>query len=401
MLFTADFGRPKGEVNEDDEDTMKLSSLADIIKKLAKEATGMRRKEPCSLFLYAASIPNTGLSYFAGRNYTVGEVILEDFLTLPFGINKNRYATPSALVLKHHPILFNVQGVLHHDNENKIASPFQLRVSKAITYGDEIFVEYDSTLHDASPFAHVPTISDYIKTKEIVVDALRSVSDQSHRNGRVICRMAPVMRFVKQTVKRYDPIVAALLPETQNRANHHRTLPPSVATLRNATLLKLQQMGVCLDDIQPKDRQDNENNFAVVQHSISKGNVVTVVPLYIMFTNTESSSSASSSQTCHAEQDCAVESRYTNHCFFNDTMTYVLFCPLGPTIGRVRSEIENNNDLVNVEYRWSRHYIASHFVMHESFKYSTAVMAWDVIALSDLVIGEKVRYIPSHLFLCR
>jgi hypothetical protein len=402
LLLSSGSGEPKKKSEVDDE-TDHIQSLTEMLQNLAKEAAGLRRKDQCSLFLHTGSIPNTGLGYFAGRNYTIGEIILEDYHTMPVHVsedengNSNKiYAIPSALVLKHHPILFNIEGVLYYHNENDAAPKLQLRVSKAIKEGDELFVEYDPILHDNSIFNHIPTDSHYNRTKEIVADALRSVTDQAERSGRVTCRMIPVMRFVKQTVARYDPMVATLLPESNTRANQYRKLHPSVATIRNSTLLQLQQMGVCVDDIMPAPNSDDTTEgdagegqriVAVAQRNFTRGKVVSTQPLHIM--------QSLLSQTCALEQECKPVSMQHN-CFMNENLTSILFCPLGPKIlrGAENDNVTTNSDgqLVNVEYRWSLHRgVTEHFHMRDDFKNSTSIMAWDVIALRDIAKDETVR----------
>jgi hypothetical protein len=92
------------------------------------------------------------------------------------------------------------------------------------------------------------------------------------------------------------------------------------------------------------------------------------------------------------------------NCYSNTNLASILFCPLGPKIvqeeeGEMQDngvrQTTNNPDkkqMVNVEYRWSQHRgVTEHFVMRDEFQNSTAIMAWDVIALRDIAIGETVR----------
>ena len=419
MLLTSENGERKKKTEEDHEDDQQPSfaSIETMIKDLARKTSVVTlRNSHCSLFLHTGSIPNTGLGYFAGRNYTIGEIILEDYRTIPLPVSALEsgsdylYATPSALVLKHHPILYNIEGVLYSNNENDAASNLQIRASKAITEGDELFVEYDPVFHNNPMFNHIPTESHYHRVNEIVTDALRSVPDQTHRSGRVTCRMAPVMRFVTRVVARYDPMVATLLPESYKRAQHYRTLHPSVATLRNSSLLQLRYKGVCMDDIMVPLNSDDENAHdtavsahhyndvaAVAQRTFSRGTVISTVPLYVM--KTTIAASLLPSQTCGLEQDCP-SGRQQSNCFVNHNLTFISFCPLGPAIdqplvdeGNDTTNVHNNNvPLPNVEYRWSQHSgVTEHFQMSNEFKYSTSIMGWDVVALRDIDIGEKVR----------
>jgi hypothetical protein len=387
MLMTSDYGHPKEKTDEDDVKSS-FDSMTAMLKELAFNATKKRRKDQCALFLHTGSIPNTGLSYFAGRNYTIGEVLLIDDQTFPVG---NLFVTKSALVLKHHPILFNVQGILYNmNNDINLGHTMQFIVSKPITVGEEIFVEYNETLHSHSIYNHIPSLSDYNKTADIVIDALRSVSDQKERNGRTICSMGPVMRYVKRTVTRFNPLIATILPETQKRANRYRKLPPSIAPLYNQSIDNLKQSGICIDDLQPEvhDNDDDELHpiTVTVKRHIRKGNIVTTIPLYIKETV--------STGTCNivVEQDC--QTLVHNRCFTYESFSTFEICPLGPIMHLVHNNNKTpnttENNIINAEYRWSTHRAISNFIMYDAVKYSTSVMAWDVIALRDISIGEKV-----------
>jgi hypothetical protein len=370
IFFSGKHGRPRKE--KEDIDVPPPPTILDKITKLAFEAAKKRRKEPCSLFLYTGSIPNTGLSYFAGRDYEAGELLLQDFSTFPLG---SKYASPSALVLKHHPVLTNVQGILYFNDTNTGGS-FQLRASKSIAVGDEIFVEYDASLHNHSVYNHIPCPSDYDMAAEIVRDALRSVYDHKTRDGTHICSMSPVMKLLKRSIARFNPMIASMLPTSSSTSKTFRNHLPSVAVLRNQTLVNLQQSAFCVNDIQQKI-DVNGSHSSIMQQRVEAGTVVVTLPLYLMRTTEPG--------VCEIENDCIVTQ---NNCFEYGNIS-VTVCPLGPIIELVNGDDDVHS--VNVAYRWSAHRAVQNFVMHEWSAFSTAVMAWDVIALRNIEIGEKVR----------
>jgi hypothetical protein len=267
-------------------------TLLDKLADLAKVAGEKRRKAPCDLFLYNGSIPGTGLSYFAGRDFEIGDLLLEDVSYVPL---ENIFVLPSAFVLKPHPLLANVQGILYHDASNEEApNSFQLRASQSIAVGDELFVQYDVILHNRSIFRHVPSVADYELTAEIVNDALRSVHDQKTKDGRHICSMTPVMKFMKQSIARFNPMVALLLPSSSTVSQRFRTLPPSVAVLRNQTLNNLQLSAFCLDDT-PAKVDHLGRSTSSVDINIESGSVIVTLPVGPVETT--------STDVCEIEQD--------------------------------------------------------------------------------------------------
>lgn len=258
----------------EDVDVPPPRTILDKLTELAIEAAKKRRKAPCSLFLYNGSIPGTGLSYFAGRDFEIGELLIEELSSI---LLENLFVAPAAFVLKHHPLLFNVEGVLYYDASNAAApSSFQLRASQPISVGDELFVLYDAVLHNRTIFRHNPMPSDYELTAEIVDDALRSVHDHKTRDGRHICSMTPVMKFMKQSIARFNPMVSSLLPASSTASQRFRSLPPSVAVLKNQTLNNLQQSAFCLDDVLSDVADLGRRGLNI---NIESGSVVVTLPV--------------------------------------------------------------------------------------------------------------------------
>jgi hypothetical protein len=278
--------------SKEDLDVPPPRTLLDKLKDLAMEAGQKRRKTLCNLFLYNGSIPGTGLSYFAGRDFEVGELLLEEFSSIPL---ENMFVSPTAFVLKHHPLLSNVQGVLYYAASDLGApSSFQLRASQPISVGDELFAQYDAALHNRSIFRHIPSIADYDLTAEIVNDALRSIHDHKTRDGKHICSMTPVMKFMKQSIARFNPMVSTLLPSSSTASQRFRNLPPSVAVLRNQTLNNLQLSAFCLDDA-PAGIDDVGRRATGLDISIEHGSLVVTLPVGPIKTAT--------TDVCEIEQD--------------------------------------------------------------------------------------------------
>lgn len=157
-------------------------AMTELLQQKAKEALGRRRKDPCAMFLHAGSIPGTGWSYFAGQDFQAGDLLMdashEPRLELRSNSSDDAVSSPMkvpphALVLKHHPTLANAGGPLYYTTTTtaKEAPSWQLRATRAIAAGDELFVSYDPVLHDHSAFFdHVPRASDYRLADDITGD---------------------------------------------------------------------------------------------------------------------------------------------------------------------------------------------------------------------------------------
>jgi hypothetical protein len=137
-------------------------SMDDIKKLLVKttedfkrEEKGRRRKTDCGLFLGDSTIPSAGLSWYAGRNFEPGDVVLETGTELQEGVFHNE------LFLKHHPFMVNIER-----------DQGQFRATRSIQQGEELFLPVLQHPHarlgvEHPLFRSIPTSKDYIMAEEI------------------------------------------------------------------------------------------------------------------------------------------------------------------------------------------------------------------------------------------
>lgn len=371
VLVTWGFADRKKDEGEDL--TPSPSGMEELMKAMAVAAAKTRRKTPCDLFLDIGSIPGTGLSYFAGRDYERGDLLVEDVWLLPMG--NNIHVSPSALMLKHHPLLANVQGTLH-SHTSASAGTFKLHVSRPIAAGEELFVTYDAVLHKHAFYDRIPSAADYDLAGAIVADAMRTVTD--HKGKKQRSSAGSVLRLLKRSVARLNhSLIATLIPDVAPVKNA-KIYSASLALLRNQTLLKLQQSGVCLDDVRKA-----EDGASVAMRSFQKGQVVTTTVTLLLVMKKSEGTCAGLEGECSATQ----QRNCYEHELENDL---ILLCPLtSPTIKQA-----GDGDVANVEYRRNNLRAARELIgIDESPASGSSIMVWDVVALRNVAAGEEVRFI--------
>ena len=131
------------------------SALTEAVEGFKREEEGRRRKTDCGLFLADSTIPSAGLSWFAGRNFSVGDLVLETGREIQEGILQNE------LNLKHHPVMVNIER-----------DQAEFRATRHIQQGEELFLDVAQHPHarlgaDHALFHNVPTAKDYIVAEEI------------------------------------------------------------------------------------------------------------------------------------------------------------------------------------------------------------------------------------------
>jgi hypothetical protein len=134
-------------------------NLENVAKEFEREQQGRKRMTKCGLFLAPSTIPSAGLSWYAGRNYSVGDALLvepgsgEAFLSI----------SHTELLLKHHPILTNIER----------GEKSSYRASRHIQQSEELFLAYEHHPHsrlgeDHHLFRQIPTEKDYDLAAQIV-----------------------------------------------------------------------------------------------------------------------------------------------------------------------------------------------------------------------------------------
>lgn len=143
----------KGSRRPSIDDVRKL--LVKTTEDFKREEEGRRRSTDCGLFLGDSTIPSAGLSWYAGRNFQPGDIVLDTGTELEEGVFHNE------LFLKHHPFMVNIER-----------DQGQFRAIRSIQQGEELFLPVLQHPHarlgvEHPLFHNIPTSKDYILAEEI------------------------------------------------------------------------------------------------------------------------------------------------------------------------------------------------------------------------------------------
>ena len=136
-----------------------IKDVKDLLVKASAEyrrvEEGRRRKTECGLFLGESTIPSAGLSWYSGRDFEPGEVVLEK------GDNIGEDVFDNELFIKHHPFMVNVER-----------DQGQFRATRAIQQGEELFLSVMQHPHSRLGLEHplfrnIPTEKDYRTAEDI------------------------------------------------------------------------------------------------------------------------------------------------------------------------------------------------------------------------------------------
>lgn len=334
-----------------------------------------RRKEGCELFTATSSIPEAGLGVFAGRRYLKGEVIYQTSVAAPLSMPDGSVENISSLawLLKFHPTLSNVE------NDQIVGGAMQLRTTRTIKGGEELFLPYDLhplqvlSLHNRPLFGNIPVASDY----EMAEDLQKAIS--GHARQMEVAHARRVQDAVKlntgylyslgaSIVSRYAPNVAKLLPASRTELHQRKDLPLHLATLKNKTLSDLQIRGSCLGDTRFQKSEDN-TGVVVATRSVKKDETLQVVPVHV-FQGTQSSPG-----TCMASSELKL-----TVC----PLTDIAMAPFG-TI-----------DEANVVLKWTDEYLVRGFVTGDLTEAAAGSLTLDLVASKPIENGEKVRISNSR-----
>jgi hypothetical protein len=457
MYVTYDFGNPEPAKSSLIE-TMEMA--AENVNQMSEALTRMAERQfektqasrpnvPCALFASPSAIPGAGLGLFAGRDYAMGEIIpvfpeglqaaagAAGLLPIPvndggFGSDGSFLWAPAhALLLKHHPLLANVNGTLFvpHDQGRRPTTDkaaFEMTATQPIKAGTELFATLEAHPHghllhanrngqfagwrhpnDASsssssssrPFSRIPTPGDYELADQIWDDA-----DLAVRRMRTVHRLAQVhcgtwFGTLKGVVSTIHPNVGSLLPATQpphERGNHTAAL----ASLKNQTVLQLRVKGSCVvDDVvypAPSSTSDASPRAVAGRH-IKKGALLTRIPLYAVPAGSDPSRSCS--PTDHdaeqgGERECSFEDDPFRHPLgISAGSSSVVLYPLAHAGLLLTSKGRDGDDSVekpdggprsigggNLDIQWAD--VA--WSLHPS-------LMWNVVATADIRQGDEVR----------
>ncbi|GAX23731.1 hypothetical protein FisN_12Hh308 [Fistulifera solaris] len=367
MFITRDF--EKSVVNNSDEDddaivpqdpiANKLNKLANAFIKLAQSEMDSKpfRKEPCDIFLRLGTIPKTGYSLFAGRNYTQDEMIpipgLEISRWFPIRDDQshNLNVAPHGFLLKHHPLQTNVQGMLM--TETDMTQSVSVRATRDIREGEELFVDFHQhpakflTSHSLDP---IPSPEDHEIAREIRTDVKLTGKRLVHgqRKKSVKINPAPLLAMMQRSMEKVRPQVAALL--------HHETVYESL-------LYHHKVNSVCPSDVVVVDSTSVRTRYAV-----SKGDKLTVIPLQRVTTTKE-------------EEENQLPN-WASHCISVKNESQIeWYCPLTMSTQHLITAPDNSPH--NVELNW---------VEHEGLHARNDLFAWKIVALQDLPAGAEINF---------
>ena len=288
--------------------------LADELNKMQKTMTKMlmesveksRRKEGCDLFTAKGSIPDSDLGVFAGRRFLKGEVIYETSSTTPVEMSNGSIEELSSLafLLKFHPVISNVENV------NGLGSSMQLRTTRAIKPGEELFLPYEQhplhvlSLQGRTLFEKIPLAADYdvaeLLQHDIVVNARRmEVAHQRRVQDAISLNVGYLYSLGVKITNRFSPNVAKLLPDTQVKVKAREKFPLPLGALENQTLSTLQLRGSCYGDAKLSKLEDM-TLFVAATRDVSKGETLQEVPVHLFKSAKPSFDRCISSNVFHA-----------------------------------------------------------------------------------------------------
>lgn len=321
-------------------------SLKETLNRMATSIIENTRKDSCDLFMDTSTLGST-YTYFAGKDFQTKDVLLQTSLVLP--LDETQTVPAYMLMLKHQPGLANVESVPLPNGM------FEVKATRPIHVGEEIFVTYDSALHDHAFFHDIPHPKDYEIAQKISMDAASALASKKKiaRTKTKKTSHGTVFRLLKKSIRHLNPNVAALIPTDLTQARlfsevhaHHM--------LANKTLLALQREGTCVDDVKE----------ATLQRTVTAGQVVATVPLYVI---------------PECKQECQ---EFHQYCLRQENVS-ALFCPTSRTSIPISEE-------PNVEYRWKNKVVVLQFNLNQIVD-RAGMIALDIVALSDLTKGEPVR----------
>jgi hypothetical protein len=298
------------------------------------------------------------------------------------------WISPQALLLKHHPLLANVEsnqplwafsGSDSVMDDTGSTTTIILKTNQEIVAGQELLLPFDQHLHSILPEWFdpvIPTLDDYKEADYLIQEARNTFREPKGPRGRNANKQQQTgmvgqgLRMVQRVVSRYRPAVAKLLPTAVDTLSTTYRGRAEDATslylgLQNRSAALLARHGLCLSDINATTRTSSDETAAgdeeaplsmtaVVTRNVTKGELVQPLPLFIRL---KSERRLTEGECDDHESSCqnSINSIY-NPCWSRPE-TMVEFCPTFPlpsTLAIVERQGSNNHDAMTVEIQWSR-----------------------------------------------
>ena len=367
---------------------MDKMSLSDILQQRAKEVLSGARTDPCAMFLHSGSIPGTGWSYFAGQDYAEGDLLLESSLLLPLDHDDDddepMMVPPYALLIKHHPVLANAGGPLYTSSSSSSSSPFQLRATRSIAVGEEIFVAFDGTLHEHPWFSEsIPSVADYQIATAIIADMIGTANTNKKKTNTAL-----VFNLLRRSVAKLNPRIASLIPDNIRTTSDYDTNEPSyLAALKNHTLSSLQIQATCASDVVVTTANGGASSSSwTTTRSFQKGDVLGTAPVHVR-------QLPPSATTCNnndsENEECRRASSPRWYPCYGHTRGSALFCPLEiPLEPPISSGGDRSSAPPNVEFRWRETSMLG--MPLQELQLPSKMAAWDLVATENIAKGDEV-----------
>ncbi|CAB9525253.1 expressed unknown protein [Seminavis robusta] len=423
-----------------------IEARAEMIYKERGGAMSNFANANCTLFLGMSTIPWSGMSLFAGRDYAKGEVVISAAHFLPLYDSRDGSTYTLSLqqyvfLLKHHHLVANVDGTTFwnetDDNNDNNHTDYSLRATKQIHAGDELFLPFTSHPHSKLPldtttttnptgvFDDIPTQPEYDLAEEIIRDTLLSFP---MKRGRIMVNDKEIEKtlvLVYKVARKLNPKVLRFLPSTK------RELDPWISFIRRAepfgkAALQEKSMNALEMNAQCMSHHNQNANRELLQHDgdsdvsllatqqFLNGTTVFASPLLLLPLGRKNEARRCASVD-HAvvdddqeecimppegeelveEEGIVVSQKQANKYCFQQAHLPFLLCPLSPAAMLITSSA--GTEPPNVEFQWSRRIkrrntkalAMSPEQVAQELLYSTKLFM-EVVALREIQEGEKL-----------
>jgi len=387
-----------------------FTGASDTLEKALNERMfSNRRSDSCDLFTTESSIPDSGLGLFAGKSYNPGDIVVNHTSVLyPLSIEGlNHFFVPlHGFLIKHHPLLANVQGKLISDDFSS-PSTFELRATKSIAPGEELFVSFNEHPHgilteraggdfnDRYQFRKIPAKPDYELADEIY-EGLPTVEDSKtfqmnrapetrYRVQAQMSRSNQVYAAVQKSMMKVNPMIAKLLPANPSQARafkEHRT--SALGALKTKSLIVLQAVGTCLTDLVLL----RESGATISTRDAKAEQKIAEIPM-LAIKNPVSCANDEQGE-CRSMQYASIQKTCVGQSF-----SKVILCPLVPTT--LFTNAKASEDGGNIKVRWKDLPILLKAV-EELFNDPTRDASFifvEVIAQSAVMAGQELNFVEA------
>ena len=362
-----------------------LGSHNEILVQMQKTANDF----DCNAVLHRSNLPRDSIppmSLYAGRDYQPGDTILDlgpkIFPLQGQNDNDSIWVPPLALVMKHHPIEYNI--IADQDLSSvteSINGSVVLKATKVIPKGQELYFNPKSFPSELNEINQSPYLEDYKQADEIIREAVRTligkklVTEIPKKQEYTLTLGLALSKRV--TEKFVSPIVASLIPKSPRVLLDYQPEDASTVelALTKSDFTGMVHDGQCLSNVE----KSKEESFLVASKSIEEGKKIMPIPLFVTSFN-------NSVTECSPSGD--MEKFVYNNCLGRSKVTSLVLCPLS----RQNIAVAKTPEEANAVYKWSVRSQTQEKVNPVSTVKNRSVghLGWDVKALKDINPGEPI-----------